>query len=71
LRNSSRASILFVTTVLPPLGDLVEDDAVVVSFNDLQAVVLTPLRRTLLRTSRARARDASLGTFGRLDRSRE
>jgi len=28
--------------------DLVEDDAVVFSFNDLQVVVRTPLRRTLL-----------------------
>src|SRR5207249_4159988 len=35
----------------PPLRvptDLVEDDALVLSFNDLQIVVRTPLRRTLL-----------------------
>jgi hypothetical protein len=31
------------------LEDLVEDDAVVFSFNDRQAVVRTPLPRTLLR----------------------
>jgi hypothetical protein len=30
--------------------DLVEDDAVVFSFNDLQIVVRTPRPRTLLRT---------------------
>jgi hypothetical protein len=50
LRNDSRASILFLTTVLLLSGiptDLVEDDAVVFSFNDRQAV-RTPLRRTLL-----------------------
>jgi hypothetical protein len=42
-----------VTTVLllsEFLTDLVEDDAVVFLFNDLQTVVRTPLPRTLLGT---------------------
>ncbi len=39
------------------LSDLVEDDAVVFTFNDRQAVVRTPLRRTLLARARFPRKD--------------
>jgi len=44
------------TVLLLPefLPDLVEDDAVVFSFNDLQAVLRTPRPRTLLTEGHAR-----------------
>ncbi len=52
--QSSKSSILFLATVLLLSGilrtDLVEDDAVVFAFNDLQAV-RTPRAWTLLKVS--------------------
>jgi len=50
------------TVLLLPefLPDLVEDDAVVLSFNDLQVVVRTPRPRTLLRDAK-RSQDADEG----------
>jgi signal transduction histidine kinase len=51
LRNASTASIVGSTTALllsEFLTDLVEDDAVVFSFNDPQVIVRTPRPRTLL-----------------------
>jgi hypothetical protein len=43
--------VVSTTVLLLPefLPDLVEDDAVVFSFNDLQAVLRTPHQRTLLK----------------------
>jgi hypothetical protein len=46
--------VVSTTVLLLPefLPDLVEDDAVVLSFNDLQIVVRTPRPRTLLSKTR-------------------
>jgi hypothetical protein len=60
LAQPRETSILMSTTVLllPEfLPDFVEDDAVVLLFNDLQVVVRTPRPRTLLRTDRAETAD--------------
>jgi hypothetical protein len=55
-------TVLLLAEVLP---DLVEDDAVVLSFNDLQIVVRTPRPRTLLVTSDQRFTGARLAAVSR------
>lgn len=74
LRNASTASIVGSTTALllsEFLTDLVEDDAVVFSFNDLQVIVRTPLGRTLLAHGRLVAQLCTRASAHRLVRRRD